>query len=135
MGDLFGDEPLEAPPLRKSKAEQLADAKRARDKAMAEVEKNAAAEWRRVMSELVVRTAREMQTFTTDDVFDRFNDIYANDPNRPRTHDNRAMGPVMGNAQRDKVCEKSKGPQVRSRRSNLHATPLQVWISLIFGRA
>lgn len=133
MKDQLGDDLFE-PTSRKSHVEQLADSLRERDEAMARSEKNASTEWRRVMLELVTKTAREMPQFTTDDVFDRFNDIYADDPNAPKTHDRRAMGPVMSNAQRAGVCSKSNGPQVPSRRANIHATPLQIWISAIFGK-
>ena len=48
-------------------------------------------EWKILMTQLVEQVARELRSFTTDDVFELFYRL----KEQPRTHDHRAMGPIM----------------------------------------
>jgi hypothetical protein len=103
-------------------------AKKAKAEGMERVDNHADDEWKRVMAEMVIKTAREMHRFTTDDVVDRFNEL----PDPPTTHDKRAMGPVMMRAAKSGVCCKAPVAPIMSRRASLHASPRQVWDSLLY---
>jgi hypothetical protein len=89
-------------------------------------------EWARLMLRLVERTAREMQTFTADDVFDRYaNEIEASRGIVPVTGENRAFGPVMMRAAKAGFCRRTNTVEP-SRRAELHASPIAIWQSLLW---
>jgi hypothetical protein len=95
---------------------------------MEQVEASANARWKALMVEIGIAICRQKQRFNTDDMFE----IYENmSGNKPTTHENRAMGPVMLHLARQHVCVKST-LWMQSRRRSRHAAPLQVWISLIY---
>jgi hypothetical protein len=82
--------------------------------------------WRRYADEAVIKAARHLTSLTTDDVVRLI-------PDNIRTHENRALGPVMQAAAKDGVIEKDRKPNVNcATRKNNHSRPLQVWRSLIF---
>ena len=116
MKDLFGFDPVAA--------------KNAKLEAMTRVNDNANTSWKNLMLSLVTKTARQMPSFTTDDVFERFWSLP--EETRPETHDRRALGPVMLKAAKLGICRKSDGPWVPTARASRHAAPLQVWKSLIY---
>jgi hypothetical protein len=105
-----------------------AEARAARDAGMAQVAANATPGFADVMYELVRKVAQHKPTFTSDDVFD----LYEERKDAPTTHDLRAFGPVMMRAARNKICSKANVAPVSSRRPSLHASPRTVWTSLIF---
>lgn len=97
-----------------------------RDEAMDRVERAANpefnAEARRVLAVLAVQRA-EITSEDVEDVLDA-RDI--------RTHDNRAMGPIMTWAQRAGLIEKADPERfVKSRRAERHLMDIRVWRSLV----
>lgn len=122
--DLFDHAPN---PRKRRPNKRERSAREARDDGMQTVDENADEEWRRVMSELVVKVAKQRRTFTSDDVFDLLDAL----PRKPVTHDLRAFGPVMMRAIKDGVCRKADRASIPSRRASLHASPRTVWESLI----
>lgn len=102
----------------------LFDGLRGRDAAMANVARGAGAEWAVRAHEAVVRTAREMDTFTSDDVWERMPGGAVGQP------DPRAMGPVIVNAVRLGVCRRT-GQFTLCRRASRHAAPVAVWASCL----
>jgi len=85
-------------------------------------------EWSAKMQAQTVATAREMQFFTSDDVYRRADGVGLS----LTTMDPRAFGPIMMRVVKDGVCCKSDRPPVNSQRKTRHAAPLVVWQSLIF---
>jgi hypothetical protein len=104
----------------------LFTAAQARDEAIARAAVNAALGWNDLMFVLVERTARQLVSFTSDDVFD----LYDAMQNRPETHDYRAFGGVMVRAAKAGFCRKTDRVSP-SRRVSLHASPRAIWISLL----
>lgn len=111
-----------------SHAARLEASKRARDAGMEQVDDHANDEWSALMDRLVIEVATKLRTFTSDDVFDLFDEV----PDAPVTHDLRAFGPVMMRAAKAGVCRKAETAPRPSRRKSLHASPRAVWTSLIF---
>ena len=104
-------------------------ADRAKRLGMKQVEDNANEVWIDFMLGLVWDVCRERRQFTTDDVWDLYNQ---SSPQRPTTHELRAMGPVMNRAANEGMCKKANLPGIPSRRASLHASPRTVWDSLIY---
>jgi hypothetical protein len=102
-------------------------AQAAKDEAIKRVGRNANPEWKALMLTLVIEVARELLFFTADDVYRKY---YALD-NPPVTHEQRAFGNVMQRAAKLGICKKSDRPAISSARKSLHASPIQVWESLI----
>ena len=88
-------------------------------------------EWKIAAFDCVVLTARQLATFTADDVFERLNHT------GETTHENRAFGHIMRAAARANVCRKVRAfPETEpSRRPELHRSPIQRWDSLLVGQA
>lgn len=105
------------------------EAERAKKKAMDDVERAANERWKILMLQLTHEVCLTHVEFTSDDVMDRYYAIP--DPDKPRTHELRAMGPVILNASRQDWCEKANCAPIPSRRRSLHASPRVVWKSLI----
>jgi len=101
------------------------DAMAARDAAMAQVHANANLAWLIAAYTAAHRTALALPFFTSDDVNERI------DPSA-RTHEPRALGPVMKQAAKNGWIEKAPQPGKSSRRRSLHASPRTVWKSLIY---
>ena len=78
------------------------------------------------MYECIVVVARRKPFFTSDDVELRRARIGG-----PTTHENRAFGPLMLQAQREGICQPT-GRFEASRRRVLHASPRRVWQSLVY---
>jgi hypothetical protein len=100
----------------------------AKHEAMERVDRNANEHWKTVMYALGKETARRMPHLTTDDIFDLFDATLQT----AWTHEKRAMGPVMLRLAADGITRKSTLSFTPSRRRKLHASPIQVWDSLIF---
>jgi hypothetical protein len=100
----------------------------AKHEAMERVDRNANAQWKKVMYALGVETAKRMPHLTSDEIFD----LYDATLQTAWTHEKRALGAVMQRLARDGIIRKSALPHRPSRRKTLHASPLQVWDSLIF---
>ena len=124
MADLFGWEP----PKRKPSPPPAIVAKQA---AMDQVEKNADEDWKAAMLIAVKVTAQRMRQFTSDDVFDTFDELGST----ATTHEKRAFGPVMTEAAKLGYCRKADCAPRLSRRVSRHAAPLTVWDSLIYREA
>jgi hypothetical protein len=107
----------------------LEEAIRAKKAGMAQVDAGADNGWKELMADLVRQTAEQNQLFTTDDVMALFNESGSN----LTTKDKRALGPVMMRAAKAGICKKSDAPARASKRRTLHASPIQVWESLIHG--
>jgi hypothetical protein len=103
-------------PGRRGKAVGMARAARAANPA-----------WTRAAMRAVLRTALTTREFSTDEV------MAAIDP-KVRTHELRALGPVMSNAMRDHWIAKAARLPVSCRRASRHMAPLTVWRSLIYRR-
>jgi hypothetical protein len=103
----------------------LFEAEAARDAAMAQVLAAANLRWLIAAQQAVHRAALELRFLTSDDVMERI------DPNA-RTHELRALGPVMTHAAKAGWIEKANLPGQSSRRRSLHASPRTVWRSLIY---
>lgn len=103
------------------------DAERARDEAVARVERHADADWMDAALQAVVDLANDRGSFTTDDVW-----LLLDARGVPGPHEVRAMGAVMRRAARRGLVLKSD--RVRnSVRAECHARPVAVWQSC--GRA
>jgi hypothetical protein len=84
--------------------------------------------WRRHADAAVIEAARLYPKLTTDDIVVMI-------PDHVRTHENRALGPVMQEAAKNGVIAKDMMPNVNcATRKNNHSRPLQVWRSLIYRR-
>jgi hypothetical protein len=96
---------------------------------MGRAERCANPAWKVEATRAVVQAAQLYPTLTTDDV------VLLIPPNI-RTHENRALGPIMKNCAREGWIEKDTAPNVNcATRPNNHSRPLQVWRSLLFRRS
>jgi hypothetical protein len=118
---------VEGPDPSKRKA-QRASAEAAKKEGMDRAERHANEEWKRIMYELIVQVARRRRRLTADDVYD----LYYQTGQTADTHEHRALGPVFTNAAKAGVIKKTAF-FIKSRRKSKHASPLQIWESLIFG--
>jgi len=105
------------------------DAEKAKKSAMDQVEENANELWLEFMADLVWDVCRMKKQFTTDDVFDLYDEA---PEGKPTTHELRAMGPVMSRVAKEGLCKKANVLGQSSRRRSRHAAPLTVWDSLIY---
>ena len=89
-------------------------------------QKNAHKDWLLCAERALVCVARKQALLTSDDVWDwlRTQGITA------KTHDNRAMGSVFRNADRDLLIKPLNQWQV-TRRRVAHRRPVRVWRSLL----
>jgi hypothetical protein len=111
-------------------AKRKAEAEAAKKAAMEQSEGGASPEWLALMAELVITAARLYRTFTSDEVFD----LYDERDGAPTTHDSRAFGPVMRSAAKAGVCRKTN-IVTNSRRASNHKRPIAIWESLIYAGA
>jgi hypothetical protein len=102
-------------------------AKLAKTVAMDQVDLNADPAWKDLMLQLVRVVALTHPTFTTDDVMILYMEI----EDAPKTHDLRALGPVMNKAAKAGYCVKTNTVDDSIRPSN-HQRPLAIWRSLIY---
>jgi hypothetical protein len=98
----------------------------ARDEAMARARRAANPEWVRWWSEATIEVARKKPYFTTDDI-ERLRSYRQG----PRTHENRAIGPLMRDAMKNGVCLPTEDWVQSGQRVN-HRRPMRVWFSLIY---
>lgn len=86
-------------------------------------------EWKIIAFDAGVAVARRHANFTADEVFDII------EATGVTTHENRAFGGVMQRLAKAGVCHKTRTfPETRpSQRSELHNSPIQIWVSLILG--
>jgi hypothetical protein len=94
---------------------------------MARAQASANPAWMAAAAKAVAEAAKQFSTLTTDHV------ISLIDPSI-KTHEMRAMGPVMRSAAKDGLIEKAmyEPPRKCATRPSNHRRPLQVWKSLIF---
>jgi hypothetical protein len=96
----------------------------ARDEALERVEAAAHEEWKLAAAEAIASLAFNFETFTSDDVWRIL------DRSEHTTHERKAMGPMLLNAARDGLIERT-GRTVDSRRTACHGRPVRVWRSLV----
>lgn len=108
----------------------LIEAREAKIEGMERVEKNAKQQWMALMLDLAHQVCRERLQFTADDLMDKYDSI--NNPDKPVTHELRALGPVMMKAAKAGWCSKANCAPIPSRRKSLHASPRAVWKSNIY---
>lgn len=101
----------------------LADAKAARNDALAEVEINAAEAFYETAQLTIALVARVRPTFIIDDV-------WAARSSWPATHDRRAMGAAMLQAKRDGLIMPTDDFRLTAQVLR-HAAPVRVWRSLV----
>lgn len=94
-----------------------------RDKAMQQVSANTSAEFRACAEQAIVSVGRLNKTFTGDDVWD-----WIMSKTTIRSHDNRALGPIIKRMSTAKIIEPT-GDYSPSRRR--HLAPIRVWRLLI----
>ena len=82
--------------------------------------------WAAWFAEAIVEVARKKPFFTTDDV-----EVLRIHRQGPRTHENRAIGPLMREACQAEVCLPTLD-WVESRQRVNHRRPMRVWRSLIY---
>lgn len=101
--------------------------KAAKEEGMERVDAAADDDWKDAAERAVKDAARSLPEITSDDVMARI----APDV---RTHELRALGPVMSRAAKAGWIRKAdKAPRLCARPSR-HRAPLTVWTSLIYGR-
>lgn len=93
-------------------------------------EMNANPVWGEFAYRCVAEVAARRTSFTSDDVDDHIQSYPI--PNRPVTHDKRALGPVMNRAARAGVITPTDRI-LASTRKKLHGSPRRIWNSLIAG--
>ena len=96
-----------------------------RDAAVARVERNADAPWKRAAMAAIYKVAGERSRFTADDVWDAM-------PDDAGTHEPRAMGAMMLQAAKAGVIAATED-YTQSHRSVRHAGPMRVWESRVVG--
>jgi hypothetical protein len=104
------------------------EAKKLKHEGMAQVDENAAPAWKDAMRPCIEETAKQHRLFTADHVWDLAETRGISET----THDKRAFGPLMLWAAKAGICRKTNGPQIPSKRRTLHASPIQVWESLVY---
>jgi hypothetical protein len=114
--------------MRTAQIFDLRPALQEKKQAMTRVERHANPEWLRVMYELLEKVAERQPQLTPDHVFD----LYDATLQTVWTHELRAFGAVMARGARNGIIRKANLPTVPSHRPWLHASPLQIWDSLIF---
>lgn len=92
--------------------------------AIAQVEANADAAWIALAHKTVHKIAKTYKLFTTDHVWSEL------DKSDIRTHDNRAMGPVIRQAIADGIISQTGSYQKTSRRVG-HNRPVPIYVSWI----
>jgi len=98
----------------------------AKHEAMTRAERGANPAWKAAISALIEELAYCRPTFTADDIF-----ALADARGFPKTHENRALGPLLTNAARKGLCRPSL-VYVSSKRPWLHAKILRVWESAVY---
>ena len=88
---------------------------------MSQVERNAHAQWKDAAMEAIIKTAKSNKEFTTDSV-------WQNMESDVKTHEPRAMGPMMMRAKKMGWIKPSSEFRPSTKRSQ-HAQPLRVWKS------
>jgi hypothetical protein len=105
-------------------------AEAAKKAAIEQVWKNANQRWIAFMVVIVHEICLHMERFTADDAYDLY--CLNNDPDKPTTHEPRAMGAVMQICAKLGYCYKAGGATLPSRRKSTHTSPRYVWISKLY---
>lgn len=103
----------------------LFDAMAAKEEAMRRVDEHADDDWKAAAAMAALEAAQSLPELTSDDVIERIPDSF-------RTHELRALGPVMMRAAKWGWIVKADRAGRNSRRSSLHASPRTVWRSLLY---
>lgn len=98
----------------------------AKDEAIERVKRHADPQWWAWMLEGVKEVAQRKPVFNTDDI-----ERLRQDRQGPRTHENRAIGPLMKTAQKLGYCIPTEDWVESSQKVN-HRRPMRVWYSLIY---
>jgi hypothetical protein len=93
---------------------------------MDRAERHADPAWWAFMLAAGIEVARRKPRFNTDDM-----ERIRQHRQGPRTHENRALGPLMRELQKQGVCEPTEDWVESSQRGN-HRRPMRVWHSLIY---
>jgi hypothetical protein len=121
FGPLFQrPRPVHQPPKFDSRA--AADARNA---SMEEVEDHAKEEWKEAAHGCVLSCAKTMRLFTADDVQLLLSKLPV------KTHDNRALGPILREAQKSLMIRDTE-QFTRSTQVKCHRMPRRIWESLIY---
>jgi hypothetical protein len=94
---------------------------------MGRAERHADPEWLRVMLISALEVAKRKPYFTTDDL-EKWR--LAHYPNHT-THEHRALGPVMIEAAKQEICEKT-GDWIESNQKVCHRRPMRIWWSKVY---
>lgn len=109
----------------KRKTRSSTPAELAKKEGMERVERNANAAWASSMLEAIHRTCRTCRRFNSDYVMKMYT-------GKEKTRDLRALGPLMRRAAKMGWCQLADAKPVNSTRKTLHASPRNMWDSLIF---
>ena len=101
-------------------------ARQARDDAMAQADENADAAWKRVAREAIRQVAKTHREFTSDAVLE----IIEGHQPPVWTHEPRALGPIIMQAMRDGLIQRTDRV-VKSCDVSRHAAEKRVWMSLV----
>jgi hypothetical protein len=101
------------------------EGKRRKEASMADVEAHADEDWKAAALLAAKHTAEDLPYLTSDDV-------WALIPKTVKTHEPRALGPIMRDAAKAGWIEKAELPGRNSNRPTLHSSPRTVWKSLLF---
>jgi hypothetical protein len=105
--------------------EQIELGIKARDDAIARAGAHAEAQWRECCRAAIEFVAATHAEFTSDDVWDVLRKFF--DP-VPTTHEPRALGAIMRQAERDAICVPLSKWRL-SKRPQCHRRPVRVWWS------
>lgn len=104
----------------------MSDGEDGKQEGMARAAESANPEWWAFMLAAGVEIARRKPRFITDDL-EHFRVMHQG----PRTHENRAMGPLMLELCRREVCIPTQD-WVETQQRQAHKRPMRVWHSLIY---
>lgn len=128
QGELFNSETKRV--IRDPKRKSQGAAKEAKQEAIQRVEQNANPQFLAMCRVALEAVAREQEYFTTDPVWER----YEQGSSHPFPHERRAIGPVMLRATKDGVITKAGDQHWNSTSARCHNRPKQVYQSLIYKR-
>lgn len=104
----------------------LPEARRRRDQAISQVDRNAEPGWKQRAQEAISRVALRKDEFTTDDVWALLDERGIEAPHEPR-----AMGAITRWAS-SKGIIRATDRYAMSARPECHGRPIRVWQSLVF---
>ena len=109
----------------KRKTRSSTPAELAKKAGMEQSERHANAAWANSMLQAIHLTCRTCRRFNTDYVLKLYT-------GKEKTHDLRALGPLMRRAAKMGWCQLADAKPVNTARTSRHGAPLNMWDSLIF---